>query len=126
MSAITVLVSIMIAVEFLFGSSVGLAVAAVIYRSRLRIRLAISAMFCAGAAFLCASGLAGWADISTSFMEGHDVATASWANCPRLASYLVDNRLALCITSSIITAAISSFYLRGRTTQPKVSGQSSP
>jgi hypothetical protein len=126
MSVITVLVSIMIAAEFLLGSSVGLAVAAVIYRSRLRTRLAVSAMFCAGAAFLCASGVAGWANISKSFMEGHDVVAAPWANWPRLASYLSDNRLALCITSSVITAAISSLYLRGRIAQPKVSGQSSP
>jgi hypothetical protein len=116
----------MIAVEFLLGSSMGLAVAAVVYRSHLRIRVAISAMFCAGVAFLCASGFAGWADMSTSFMEGHDVAAAPWANWPQLTSYLAENRLALCIASSIVTAAISSLYLRGRITQPKVSGQSSP
>jgi hypothetical protein len=124
MSVITALVSIMIAVEFLLGSSVGLAVAAVIYRSRLRTRLAISAMFCAGAVFLCASGVAGWAELSTSFVEGHVVATAPWADCPRLASYLAGNRLALCITSSIITAAISCLYLGRRVTKPKVSSQS--
>jgi hypothetical protein len=126
MSVITALVSMMIAVEFLLGSSVGLAVAAVVHRSHLRIRVAISAMFCAGVAFLCASGIAGWADISTSFMEGRDVAAAPWANWPRLASYLADNRLAICITSSIITAAISSLHLKGWIAQPKASGQSSP
>lgn len=120
MSVITALMSIMIAVEFMLGSGVGLAVAAIIYRSHLRMRLAVSAMFCAGAAFLCVSGVAGWADISTSFMEGHN-AIAPWANWPRLASYLAENRLALCITSSIITAVISSLYLGGQIAKPKVS-----
>jgi hypothetical protein len=47
--------------KFLLGSIVGLAVAAVIFRSRLKIRLAVIAMFCAGAVFIWASGVAVWA-----------------------------------------------------------------
>lgn len=114
MSATAGLASIIIAAEFLLGSFVGLAVAAVIFRSRLRIRLAIIAMFCAGAVFVYASWVAVWADLSTSFVEGHVIAAAPWSNCPQLANCIADNRLALCITSSAVTAAIASLCLRGR------------
>jgi hypothetical protein len=114
MSATAGLASIIIAAEFLLGSIVGLAVAAVIFRSGLRIRLAAIAMFCAGAVFICASGLAVWADLSTSFVEGHVIAAAPWSACPRLANCIADNRLALCITSSVITAAIASYCLGAR------------
>jgi hypothetical protein len=114
MSATAGLASIIIALEFLLGSIVGLAVAAAIFRSRLRIRLAVIAMFCAGAVFICASWIAVWADLSTSFVEGHVIAAVPWSTCPRLANYVADNRLALCITSSVITAAIVSLCLGGR------------
>jgi hypothetical protein len=108
------LASIIIAAEFLLGSIVGLAVAAAIFRSRLRIRLAVIAMFCAGAVFVCASGVAVWADLSTSFVEGHVIASVPWANCPWLANCIADNRLALSIVSSVITATIASLCLGGR------------
>jgi hypothetical protein len=108
------LASIIIAAEFLLGSIVGLAVAAVIFRSRLRIRLAVIAMSCAGAVFICASGVAVWADLSISFVEGHVIAAAPWSNCPQLANCIADNRLALSIASGAITAAIASLCLRGR------------
>jgi hypothetical protein len=114
MSATAGLASIIIAAEFLLGSIVGLAVTAVIFRSRLRIRLAVIAMFCAGAVFICASGAAVWAGLSISFVEGHVIAAAPWSDCPRLANCIADNRLALCITSSVVTAAIPSLCLGGR------------
>src|SRR5271168_654882 len=114
MSATAGLASIIIAAEFLLGSIVGLEVAAVIFRSCLRIRPAVIAMFCAGAVFICASGVAVWADLSTSFVEGHVIAAAPWSNCPQLANCIADNRLALCITSSAITAAVASLCFRGR------------
>jgi hypothetical protein len=119
MSATTGLASIIIAAEFLLGSIVGLAVAAVIYRSRLRIKLATIAMFCAGAVFICASWIAVWADLSTSFVEGHVIAAAPWSNCPHLANCIADNRLVLCIASSAVTAAIASLCLRGRVIKAK-------
>jgi hypothetical protein len=97
MSATAGLAPIIVATEFLLG----LAVAAVIFRSRLRIRLAVIAMFCAGAVFICASGVAAWADLSTSFVEGHVMAAAPWSNCPRLANCIADNRLALCISAAL-------------------------
>jgi hypothetical protein len=108
MSATAGLASIIIAAEFLLGSIVGLVVALAIFRSRLRIRLAVIAMFSAGAVFICASGLAVWADLSTSFVEGHVLGAAPWSNCPQLANCIADNRLALSITSSAIAAAIVS------------------
>ena len=114
MSATAGLASIIIAAEFLLGSIVGLAVTAVILRSRLKTRLAVIAMFCAGAVFICASGVAVWADLSTSFVEGHVIAAAPWSNCPRLANCIADNRLALCLASSAVSAAIAGLCLRGR------------
>jgi hypothetical protein len=114
MSATAGLASIIIAAEFLLGSVVGLAVAAAICRSRLRIRLAVIAMFCAGVVFICASWIAVWADLSTLFVEGHVIATAPWSSCPQLANCIADNRLSLCIASSAVTAAMASLCLRGR------------
>src|SRR5271170_4441438 len=125
MSVTTGLASLISAVEFLLGSIVGLAVAAVIFRAGLTIRLAVSAMFCAGAVFLSASWIAGWADVSTSFVGDHTVATAPWAYCPRFASCLADNRLVLCITSSVITAAIASLYSTGRLARSRITNRSS-
>jgi hypothetical protein len=119
MSATIGLASIIIAAEFLLGSIVGLAVAAAIYRSRLRIKLAIIAMFCAGAVFICASWIAVWADLSTSFVEGHVIAAAPWSNCPQLANCIADNRLVLCIASSAVTAVVASLCLRGRVIKAK-------
>jgi hypothetical protein len=97
MSATAGLASIIIAAEFLLGSIVGLAVAAAIFRSRLRIWLAVFAMSCAGVVFICASGIAVWADLSTSFVEGHVIAAAPWSNYPRMANCIADNRLAHCL-----------------------------
>jgi len=114
MSATAGLASIIIAAEFLLGSIVGLAVAAAIHRSRLRSSIAIIAMFCAGAVFICASWIAVWADLSTSLVEGHVIAAAPWSICPQLANCIADNRLALCIVSSAVSAAIASLCLRGR------------
>jgi hypothetical protein len=119
MSATVGLASIIIAAEFLLGSIVGLAAAAAIYRSRLRIKLAVIAMLCAGAVFVCASGVAVWADLSTSFVEGHVIAAVPWANCPWLANCIADNRLALSIASSAVTSAIASLCLRGRVIKAK-------
>jgi hypothetical protein len=119
MSATAGLASIIIAAEFLLGSIVGLTVAAVIFRSRLRIKLAVIAMFCAGAVFVCASWVAVWADLSTSFVEGHVIATVPWSTCPRLANWIADNRVSLCIASSVITAAIASLCLRGQVIEAK-------
>jgi hypothetical protein len=42
------------------------------------------------------------------------IAAAPWSNCPQLANCIADNRLALCIAGSAVSAAIASLCLRGR------------
>jgi len=83
-----------IGLEFIFGAFLGLVVAALICRSRLRVGRACLTAFSSGVAFLCAVGLAGWAAFPT----------ALWSNHLTLANFLSEHAMLLAVLSSIAVA----------------------
>jgi hypothetical protein len=104
--------AITIAIKFLIGSVIGLAVAALILRSRLRFGRALRSALFAGVTYLLASGLAGWADSHAAFQDGHRMNVAPWGEDLRLRNLIAENELAICISTSGVAAALANLRSR--------------
>ncbi len=100
--------AIIIAIKFVIGSLIGLAVAAIVFRSRLRFRHILRSALFAGVTYLLASGLAGWADAHAAFQDGHRLSVAPWGEDLRLRNFVAENELAICISTSVIAAALAT------------------
>lgn len=93
-----------IVLEFIFGTLLGLAVAALVCRSRLRLGRACVIAFPSGLAFLLAIGLSGWASFPTAVWNNHLAAAGS----------LAGHAMPLAFLSCIVVAAIISFSFTRR------------
>ncbi len=102
------IVAVIIAAKLLMGSLVGLLIAALIYRSRFKIRLGVRSALFAGIAYLLASGLTGWADAHAAFQDGHRLAIAPWGEDLRLRNFIAENELVICLAASAVAAALAS------------------
>jgi hypothetical protein len=112
MFATTGLALTFIAIELLAGFVIGLITVALIYRSRLRAGLVIRGILFAGLAFLIMSGVAGWADSHAAFQDGHRLDIAPWGEDLRLRNFIAENGPVLCISGSVIAAALSGVHLQ--------------
>jgi hypothetical protein len=101
-------VAIIIAGKVLIGSLVGLLIAALIHRSRLRIRLVVRSALFAGVTYLLVSGVAGWAGAHAAFQDGHRLAIAPWGEDLRLRNFIAENELVICLAASAVAATIAS------------------
>jgi hypothetical protein len=101
------LLAILIVIKLLVGFLIGLAVTALMYRSRLGPGLAIRGALFAGVAFLIASGIAGWAGSHAAFENGQRMDVAPWGENLWLRNRIADNELLICTASSVITALLA-------------------
>jgi hypothetical protein len=102
------IVAVIIAGKILMGSLVGLLIAALIYRSKFRIRLGVRSALFAGIAYLLASGMAGWADAHAAFQDEHRLAVAPWGEDIRLRNFIAENELVICLAASAVAATFAS------------------
>ena len=93
-----------IGLEFIFGTLIGLVVASLIYRSRIRVRIASLITLPSGFAFLIATGLSGWASFPT----------AIWSNHLEAAGYLAAHAISLSVLSSVAASATISACISRR------------
>ena len=101
-----------IAVEFLAGCLIGLAVVALMLRSRLRSGIALRAAVFAGIALLLMAGLTGWAGAEVEFINGQRQDVTSWGEHLWLRNRLSIYQIPLCIGSSIVAAAVTFVFSR--------------
>jgi hypothetical protein len=104
--------AIIIAIKFLIGSVIGLVVAALAFRSHLRLGHALRGALFAGVTYLLASGLAGWADSHAAFQDGHRMNVAPWGEDLRLRNLIAENELTICITTSAVAAVLANVRSR--------------
>lgn len=98
---------VIIALKFLIGSVIGLAVVALVYRTRF-LRGAIFG----GVMFLLASGLAGWADSHAAFMNGRRLDRAPWGENLWLRNRIVENETTICVVSTCGAALLAGIRRR--------------
>jgi hypothetical protein len=108
----TGLAVILIVLRFAVGSVIGLAVVAVIYRSRIGVTLALRGALFAGAGFLIASGIVGWAGSHSAFQNGKRLDLAPWGEDLRLRNRIAENELVLCVSGSVLAALLAGVRLR--------------
>jgi energy-coupling factor transporter transmembrane protein EcfT len=108
---------VIIAVEFLAGGVIGIAVVALIFRSKLRVGLALRAALFAGLAFLAMAGASGWAGAQAEFINGQRQDVTSWGEHLWLRNRLSAYEIPLCIGSSIAAAALTSVFSRRTSSQ---------
>jgi hypothetical protein len=101
---------VIIVVEFLAGCVIGAAVVALIYRSQLRLGLALRGALIAGIALLLMAGVTGWAGEHLEFVNGQRQDVKSWGEHLWLRNRLSAYQLPLCIGSSIIAAVLTSVF----------------
>jgi len=100
-----VIAAICITVEFAVGSAIGVAVAAVVYRSRFGKRPALRVSIFGGIACVMAAGLAAWADAHAAFQNGQRVDVAPWGEDLWLRNRIAENETLLCAASSAAARA---------------------
>jgi hypothetical protein len=104
---------IFIAVNFLVGAMIGIAVVvALLWRSRVRFLGVILAAFLAGTAFVLTSGLAGWASAHAAFQNGQRMDTAPWGEDLRLRNLIAENEILLCVSSSALAGILVGVCFR--------------
>jgi hypothetical protein len=108
----TGLALILITIKLFIGCVIGLAVAALIYRSPWAAGLATRAALLGGVAFLIASGISGWAGSHVAFQNGHRLDIAPWGEDLRLRNYIAEHELALCVASSSIAAIFAGVRIQ--------------
>lgn len=104
----TGIAAIFIVGKLLIGSLVGLLIAALVYRRRLKTRLGVRSALIAGVTYLLFSGLAGWADAHAAFQNGQRLAFAPWGEDLRLRNFIAENELVICLAASAIAATIAN------------------
>jgi hypothetical protein len=109
--------TIIIVVEFLAGCLIGLAVVAVMLRSRLRFGIALRAAVLAGFAILLMAGVTGWAGAHVEFINGQRQEVTSWGENLWLRNRLSAYQIPLCIGSSVVAAAVVSAVPKRTTSQ---------
>jgi hypothetical protein len=98
---------VIIALKFVIGAVIGLAVAGLVYRTRF-LRGAVFG----GVMFLLASGLAGWADSHAAFMNGRRIDVAPWGENLWLRNRIVENETAICVVSTCGAALLAGVKRR--------------
>jgi len=91
---------LLIAMKFLMGAVIGLAVAALAYRSRFAIGLGVRSALLGGVAFLFATGIAGWADSRVYFYNGQRLDVAPDGESLWLRNRIAEHEIALSALSS--------------------------
>jgi hypothetical protein len=102
---------VLMVIEFLIGAVIGLVVVVLVYRARLGIGLAVRGSLFAGVAFLIASGTVGWADSHSSYQNGRRADVAPWGEDLRMRNWIADNRLLLCIASSVAAGFLAGIRI---------------
>jgi hypothetical protein len=101
---------VIIVVEFFAGCVIGVAVVALMYRSQLRLGLALRGALIAGMALLLMAGVTGWAGWHVEFVNGQRQDVTSWGEHLWLRNRLSAYQLPLCIGSSIVAAVLTSVF----------------
>lgn len=103
---------VFIAIELLAGCVIGIAVLAMMYRSRLRLKVVMVGALVASVAFLFVSGIGGWADAHAEFVNGRRVDFASWGEDLRVRNFLAEDALPLATISSALAALLVGVSFR--------------
>ena len=103
------LADFLIAMKFLMGAAIGLAVAALAYRSGFTVGLAIRSALLGGVAFLFASGVAGWADSQVYFYNGKRLDVAPDGKSLWLRNRIADHEIPLAVAASCGAALLAGF-----------------
>lgn len=101
----------LIAIKFLVGSLIGIALTALLFQSRFGSKLAIRGALFAGAAFVSMSGIAGWADSHAAFENGQRMNVAPWGEDLRMRNFIAEHEIALCVSASTIATVIAGIRL---------------
>jgi hypothetical protein len=107
-----------ILLEICAGCVIGLVTLALVYRARLRLRLAITGALVSSVVFLVFCGVGGWADSQTEFVNGRRVDfSTSVGEDLRIRNYLAENALLLAIASSSLSALLFGIASKRRPAQ---------
>lgn len=108
----TGLIAFMIAIKLLIGAGVGFLVSVLIHRSRLTLWRGFKSALIAGAAYLFASGLAGWADAHAAFQNGQRLDVAPWGENLRVRNFIAENELMICLVGATVAAILANLGSR--------------
>ena len=108
---------VIIAVKFLAGCIIGVVVVALLFRSKLRLRLTLRGAVFAGVAFLLMAGVCSWAGEHAEFINGQRQDVTSWGEHLWLRNRLSAYELPLCVGGSIAAATLTSVFSRRSSSQ---------
>jgi len=104
---------IFVAIELCAGSVIGIVTLAIMYRSRLRSKVAVTGVIVSSLVFLFACGVGGWADSHFEFVNGKRADFASWGEDLRVRNFLAENEFILAAGSSALaTLVVGAIFLR--------------
>jgi hypothetical protein len=97
---------LLIAMKFLMGAVIGVAVAALAYKSHFTVGLALRSALLGGVAFLFASGIARWADSRVYFYNGQRLDVTPDGERLWLRNRIAEHEIALAVVSSCCAALL--------------------